>query len=663
MAGWSLGLRGKSLLALAVACVVALLPALLLGERLAAAVRGHFGEAYTRNFTLLNRERILAPISRELALSQRLAASPLLRQMLRDEADPARRAAFFDEAEGYRQAFRGGSYFAISALSLNYYFNETGQAFSDQPRYQLERNDPEDGWFFATLRQPEPFNINVNYDAKLLQTRIWINVLVEDAGERIGLAGSGLDFSAFLQDFVGRAAPGVVPMIVDADGAIQAHPDPQRVALNSAEKQAAASQTLAGLLPGTDPAQLSAALAESRASPDTAVLRAVRIDDAERLLAVSYIPELGWHVVTVVDLHAAQVIDANWLVYLVGGMLAVLLVVLVGFGWSVERLVLRPLRALQRSAEAMAQGEYAVRLPPAGSDEIGALTRAFASMADQVRTHTSELEDKVRERTAALEASHSQVLQAHKKIDDSIDYASLIQRAILPDRDLLRVLGDNHHVLWKPRDVVGGDFYVFRAEGDSFLIGVMDCAGHGVPGALMTMLARSAIDHAITQHGVHDPARILQQADSTLRQLLADAQLARALATNTDAGLVYVDRQRRELVFAGAAIGLFLSDGHAVEHVTGSRRALGDRRLGEYSNVRLPLRPDTTYCLVTDGLLDQAGGELGYGFGSARFRELLLANARRPLPEQAAALAEALQAYQGSYPQRDDITVLSFRLD
>jgi phosphoserine phosphatase RsbU/P len=663
MAGWTLGLRGKSLLALGVACVVALLPALLLGERLAGAARSHFGEAYARNFTLLNRERILAPIARELALSQRLAESPLLRQLLRNEDDPARRAAFFEEAGGYQRAFRGGSYFAISALSLNYYFNEAGQAFSDQPRYRLERDDPEDGWFFATLRDADAFNINVNYDAKLRQTRIWINVLVVDGGERIGLAGSGLDFSDFLDDFVSRAAPGVEPMIVDANGAIQAHPDPQRVALNSAEKVAAPAQTLAGLLTGSAPETLAALLAESRTQPDRALLRAVQVGNAPRLLAVSYIPELRWHVATLVDLGAAQVIDADWFAYLAGAMLLVLLVVVVGFSWSVERLVLRPLRALQRSAEAMARGDYAVSLAPAGSDEIGALGRAFASMAGQVRAHTAELEHKVRERTAALEASHARMQLAHKKIDDSIDYASLIQRAILPDRDLARVLGENHHVLWKPRDVVGGDFYVFRADGENFLLGVMDCAGHGVPGALMTMLARSAVDHALTQHGPADPARVLQQADTTLRQLLADAQLARALATNTDAGLVYVDRRRHEIVFAGAAIGLFHSDGASVEHVAGSRRALGDRRAGEYANVRLPLRRDTTYCLVTDGLLDQAGGEHGYGFGSGRLRALLLANAGRPLPEQAAALAAALADWQGGYPQRDDITVLSFRLD
>ncbi|MBF3202250.1 histidine kinase, partial [Pseudomonas aeruginosa] len=135
-------------------------------------------------------------------------------------------------------------------------------------------------------------------------------------------------------------------------------------------------------------------------------------------------------------------------------------------------------------------------LPLARQDEIGSLSKAFASMAEQVRRHTAELEDKVQERTQALEEANREMAAAQKKIGDSLDYASLIQRAILPDRQLSATLGEHHFILWKPRDVVGGDFYVYREQADGYLIGVVDCAGHGVPGALMTMLARAAIDHA-----------------------------------------------------------------------------------------------------------------------------------------------------------------------
>jgi len=329
----------------------------------------------------------------------------------------------------------------------------------------------------------------------------------------------------------------------------------------------------------------------------------------------------------------------------------------------VEALVLQPLRRLQHSAQAVAGGQYEVALPAATADEIGDLSRTFGVMADRVKHHTEELERKVRERTAALESSHREMTSAHKKLGDSIDYASLIQRAILPDRQMLQSLGPHHFVFWRPRDVVGGDFYVFREDGDNCLLGIVDCAGHGVPGALMTMLARAAIDHALNEVGPCSPAAILTRTDAAMRAMIEDSHLPNAIATNMDAGLVYIDRHRKCLQFAGAKIALHWSDGVAVEEIKGSRRSLGDRRIGAYADQELALQPDRTYYLTTDGFLDQAGGEHGFGFGKERFAAMLRQHARLNLYEQGAAIAETLASYQGNRPQRDDITVLSFRFD
>jgi serine phosphatase RsbU (regulator of sigma subunit) len=204
----------------------------------------------------------------------------------------------------------------------------------------------------------------------------------------------------------------------------------------------------------------------------------------------------------------------------------------------------------------------------------------------------------------------------HKKIADSIDYASLIQTAVLPHRQLARHFGAHYFVLWKPRDVVGGDFYVFHQDSDNFLIGVVDCAGHGVPGALMTMLAHAAISHAIAEVGLHDPA---------------------------------------------AKMSLYICDDGRVEEIKGARRPLAHKRMGEFANTALSLTPGRTYYLVTDGYLDQAGGDDGFCFGNDRFKQALQTHADLPLTEQSDAFAETLARYQRSQPQRDDITIVSFR--
>lgn len=461
-ANW--GLRGKSVVALLLACALALVPAVLLGWRAMDDIRTHFGLAYAKNFTLLHRQKILAPVSRELALSRRFAESVVTRDWLLKEDDPARRALFFREAEGYRGDFRDHAYFIIASGSQHYYFNDGSQPYSERPRYTLEAGDPEDAWYFNTLRNSAAYNINVNVDSKLNLTKVWFNLVIRDQGRPIGLAGSGLDLSGFLDDFIIAREPGVTPMIVGDDGAIQAHPDRRLIAYSSAAGGASERHRVFDLL--DQPEQRDAlreAMRLARAKAGSVHCLWAGLDGRQQLFAVAYIPQLRWYVLTAVDLHAAQVLDNRWLWPLAGTFLLLLVALLLGFAYAVERLLLRPLRSLKRSAKAIAAGRYDTPLPLARQDEIGSLSKAFASMADQVRRHTAELEDKVQERTQALEEANREMAAAQKKIGDSLDYASLIQRAILPDRQLSATLGEHHFILWKPRDVVGGDFYVPRA--------------------------------------------------------------------------------------------------------------------------------------------------------------------------------------------------------
>lgn len=663
MATWGFGLRAKAMLALALACLLAMVPTGLLGWKALDRVRDHFGETHARNLTLLKRDSIIAPVSRELALSRRLAGSVLARQWLQEEDNAARRALFFEEAEGYRKDFGNHAYFLISARSRHYYANDDSKPFSPEPRYTLEAARPDDAWFFNTLRQSDPYNLNVNSDAHLNVTRVWLNVGVYDGTRKIGIAGTGLDLSAFLKAFVSGGEPGVTPMILNRNGAIQAHRDRALIATNQAGRQAATSQTLQGHLPPAERAALSRGLQQAMAHPGEVSSLHATLDGKPQWLALSYIPELKWFIVTAVDVQAAQVINRNWLYLALGALVMLAGVLLVAFAWAVEKLVLKPLHTLKDSASALADGQFDVALPPPGRDELGDLSRAFGIMAEQIRNNTLELESKVQARTRALEEANRDIQRAHQQINDSIDYASLIQRAILPDQKLKQLLGPHHFVLWRPRDVVGGDFYVFRAEAERYLAGVVDCAGHGVPGALMTMLARSALEIAMNQAGIDSPAAVLTHTDQTMRAMLQQCELPRAIATNMDIGLARADRATGTLRYAGAKISLYWSDGDEVGEIKGGRRAIGDRRQGRYEDTEIVMRPGLTYYLATDGFLDQAGGELGYGFGNTRFADLLRQHARLPMEQQARALDQALEAYKGDYPQRDDITILSFRFD
>ena len=652
------------MLALLLACLLALIPAGLVGWQILDGVRTHFGEAYARNFTQLNSQNILAPVTRDLALARRLADSVLIRRWLLDEEDPVMHELAMAEAEGFRRDFHDGNYFLISHNSYAYFQNDRDKPFSDKPRYHLNPDEPTDAWYFNTMRNTEDFNINVNPDVQLGVTRVWLNVIVRDGERKIGLAGTGFYLDAFLAAFIATDEPGVTPMILNQNGAIQAHPNPELIAFGASVGANAQAQTLADLLASaTEGEALSHAMQQATASPGSVHSMWAQLDGREQLLALTYVPQLQWFVVSAVDLQAARVLEDSWLHIAVAAVVVVLMILFLAFGYAVERLVLQPLHRLQQSATELARGHYDVSLPAPGRDELGDLSRAFGVMANQIKHHTEDLEERVRDRTQALEQANREMAASQKKITDSIDYASLIQRALLPDSKMHQVLGDKHFILWHPRDVVGGDFYLFRAEEGRYLLGVVDCAGHGVPGALMTMLARAAFDDAMNRIGLDSPAALLSHADATLREMLQHSELPRAIATNMDAGLVCVDTTARSLRYAGAKIALYWSDGQEVGELHGGKRPLFDRKIGQYQDQELALHPEVTYYMATDGYLDQAGGELGFGFGNSRFAELLREHARLPMEQQVSALERAIEHYRGDHQQRDDITILSFRID
>lgn len=334
-------------------------------------------------------------------------------------------------------------------------------------------------------------------------------------------------------------------------------------------------------------------------------------------------------------------------------LLTILLAVLALLSFRIiDTRVIRPLAMLSRQAKRIEMGDSEALLTLPHEDEIHQVAMAFNKVLTNMRSAYDELDQ-----------SNAQLRRANKQIADSIRYAGILQRSILPDHQLNETFGERHFVLWQPKDIVGGDYYLLHSEGGRCLTGVADCAGHGVPGAMMTMMARVGVDRAIQEVGITSPATVLQSIDSSLREILRDDQKTRAIATSMDMGLVLLDFTARKLRFAGARISLFWSDGLQLHSMNGDHRALCDRRRGSYQDHDLPLLSGFTYYLTTDGYLDQSGGEDGFAVGHERFTSWLLEHARKPLPDQRQAFSESLARFRGDYPQRDDITILSFRFD
>lgn len=658
MARW--GLRWKSLLVLILAGVIASFIALTLGWYVVAEGRQYSAKTYSENYTELNYQKILAPMSRELALAKRLAQLGTVETWFADPENQVNKEAALYDINAFKQAFEDGAIFFATDKDLAYYYYDEHLPVDGDPQYHLDANVEANKWYFLTRNQTAPYNINVDLNEQLHKTKIWINVLVKHQGEFLGLAGTGFELGRFIESFTSSPQPGVQPFVINADTLkIEAHSNSGLVSIGGMGSAREDGITIMGLVEDAEP--LQRAIAQAKSGTEVVTLR-TRISGEPYVLSMRYMPDLNWLVATSVNLNEVRLLNTD-LIMAVGIVFAVLLmVVLILFGFAVDRLVLQPLRQLQQSAKAISQGSYEVRLPVKYDDEIGDLSRTFNTMAQQVASHTAELESRVKARTQELEQSNAQIKEANRKIGDSIDYASLIQKAILPDRQMQQFLGEHHSVVWRPRDIVGGDFYVFHTNSEGCLLGIVDCAGHGVPGALMTMLMRAAIDKAVNELGISDPAKLLYSIDQTVRSMLHEENVSNQVATNADVGLVYIHQEGDTLRFSGAKIALYASDGQIVEKHQGCRRAIGDRKVGEYMNQDLPLS-GWTYYMTTDGYLDQAGGDKQFGFGNKRFESLLLENAQRPLSQQTARFAEALDDYMGDLPQRDDITLLSFRFE
>jgi len=273
--------------------------------------------------------------------------------------------------------------------------------------------------------------------------------------------------------------------------------------------------------------------------------------------------------------------------------------------------------------------------------------------------HLNEnLEHKVQERTEAL-------AKINQHMQDSITYASLIQNTILPDSREMEAFFKAYFVIWEPKDIVGGDIYFFqRLDNSRALLFVIDCTGHGVSGAFVTMLAKAIVEQVDPQKmAVDSPAALLGYFNRTLKQLLR--QEGGHANVGMDAAVVFIDTRQQKLTFSGANLALHYIENGEIKTLKKNRYAIGYKQCDEdyrYKEETLHYSADMQFYLSTDGFFDQNGGNKGFPMGRKRFQALLLAHARLPLPAQREALLADLAAYQGEETRNDDITLIGFSL-
>lgn len=360
------------------------------------------GVRFAEKQVLYDKARTLQPLIREVALAQQMADSAIIKRWAANERDPQLSAAALAEMEKFRQNFQDGSYFLALTGSGHYYFNDaSGQYVGRELRYTLHATNPGDAWFYATIKSTQDYHINVDPDAKLGVTKVWINVLLRDGDKVLGVIGTGLDLSDFIRNVADINQPGITNLFVDRDGAIQIYRDVQYIDFSSIAKSVDKRRSIDQLLESpNDRAWVRQAIAAADAGSRTVPTGLLQIKGKRYLAGVAALPEVGWYDVTLLDLDVLlPQRDFLEMALAVG---AAVLGILLVLAFTLHRLVLRPVAKLTDAAARVAQGDFALAGMAHGSGEVGRLATQFNSMTDSIQKTQSWLEEAVAKQTREL---------------------------------------------------------------------------------------------------------------------------------------------------------------------------------------------------------------------------------------------------------------------
>ena len=255
--------------------------------------------------------------------------------------------------------------------------------------------------------------------------------------------------------------------------------------------------------------------------------------------------------------------------------------------------------------------------------------------------------------------------EAYQVIKSSIEYASRIQRSVLPPSERLDQLIRDHFVLWQPRDVVGGDIYWCRQWGEGTLVILADCTGHGVPGAFMTLISSGALDRSLQEVPAGDPAALVQRMHQLIQIVLGQDSETGHSDDGLELGLCYIHPLQNRITFAGAGFPLFKLKGDEVDLIKGEKIGIGYRHIdfnSTWTNHNIEVIKGDRFYMSSDGIFDQIGGPKRMGFGKKRFKKLLLSVQNIPLTRQGEQIYKEVTAYQGKEKRRDDIAAIGFQL-
>ena len=331
--------------------------------------------------------------------------------------------------------------------------------------------------------------------------------------------------------------------------------------------------------------------------------------------------------------------------------------------------VVTGLKSTKDFAEAVGSGQFNTKYE--SLSEKDSLGKALLKMREDLATTERELEEKVRKRTAEvvqqkeeIELQNTKISELYEEVTDSIKYAKGLQEAILPPSEFIEKVFPDSFVLYQPKDIVSGDFYWVQEKNNIVYFAAVDCTGHGVPGAFMSIVGYNQLKEAFRENDM--PSAILDDLNKGISETLNNNHDLNSITKDgMDLALCSYNPNTRELQYSGAYNPLYIVRNGKVDQITADKFAIGsyyEDQSKKYTNHAIQLERDDCIYIFSDGYADQFGGPNGKKFMYQRFRDLLIDINHNEMTNQKEALNNVMKEWKGGLKQIDDILVIGMRV-
>lgn len=330
--------------------------------------------------------------------------------------------------------------------------------------------------------------------------------------------------------------------------------------------------------------------------------------------------------------------------------------------------VISGLEGTKNFAISIGSGQFDTQYEPLSEDD--SLGKTLIKMRDNLAENERILEQKVIERTAEVvekqkevELQNEKISELYEEVTDSIKYAKGLQEAILPPDEFVKKEMPDSFILYKPKDIVSGDFYWIEKKKDIVYFAAVDCTGHGVPGAFMSIVGYNALNEALRTND--DPGSILDALNKGISTTLHNNAMGSTTKDGMDLALCSYNFKTKELQYAGAYNPLYLIRDGEVNQIKADKFAIGsyfEDKSKKYTNHVIQLKEKDYVYVFSDGYADQFGGPQGKKFMYKRFRDYLLTLNGKSMNAQRDFLNNTIEQWKGPLEQIDDILVIGMHV-